>query len=161
WSAACPASGPVPRSRTAPARRRCARSRGARPRCGPRRPGTPTRGRCRAARSGLPPPRGPSPPGPAPPAGAAGPGARAAPPPIPPTIRSSAPPCPLLAERLEDDHRDLPGGLPFVVGEPGVGRLVRRPDLVPFGTLGHAGTELHGRGADLGFHIGMGQQVVV
>src|SRR5262249_5768669 len=138
-----------------------ARSHGARPRCGPMRPGTRTRDRCRARRSWPPPPRRPSAPWPVPPRGAGGPAWPAAPPRIPGTTPSPDRPRPVLASGLEADDRDLPGGLLLVFGESRVGGLVRLPDLVALRAFGHPGVELHGLGADLRLDAGVGEHVVV
>src|SRR5690242_7797393 len=72
-----------------------------------------------------------------------------------------SPLCPVLAGGLEDDDRDLPGGLLLVVGESRVRGLVRFPDLVALRAFGYPGAELHGLRADLGRHVRVGKQVVV
>lgn len=54
-----------------------------------------------------------------------------------------------LADRVQDDHRDLPGGVPLVVGEARVLLLVRDPDLLPLVAIGHPRGELPGRAPDL------------
>src|SRR5215472_4599716 len=64
-------------------------------------------------------------------------------------VVTRSPRCPVLAGRLEDDDRDLPGGLLLVFGEPRVGGLVRCPDLFPLRAFGYPGVDIHGLGADL------------
>src|SRR6185312_8325976 len=63
--------------------------------------------------------------------------------------------------RVEDDHRDLPGGLGFVVRETRVLALLPVPDAVPFRAFGHPGDQWYGLGPDLRAHLGVSQQIVV
>src|SRR5215472_13308833 len=66
-----------------------------------------------------------------------------------------------LAARLEKDDRDPPVRALLVLSETGVLRLLRIPDRLPLGVLGYPRSQRHGRGADLGPHVRIGDQVVI